>query len=56
MSVNRFQQAEDRYFLLKGQRATGRITREQFNAALKELMIQDAQGRWWMIGVDSGKW
>ena len=34
----------------------GRITREQFDAALKDLMVQDAQGRWWMLGAESGKW
>ena len=56
MSNDQFRQAEDQYFLLKGQLETGRITREQFDAALKELMIQDAQGRYWMIGADSGKW
>ena len=45
VSNDQFRQAEDQYFLLKGQLETGRITREQFDAALKELMIQDAQGR-----------
>jgi hypothetical protein len=22
----------------------------------KNLMLQDAQGRWWMLGIDSGRW
>jgi hypothetical protein len=52
----RFQHANDEYFKLRGQLATGRITQAQFDAALKDLMIQDAQGRWWMIGAESGKW
>ncbi|MBI5305454.1 MAG: PD40 domain-containing protein [Chloroflexi bacterium] len=56
MSVNPFQRAEDEYFRLKGQLATGRITQEQFDAAVKELLIQDAQKRYWMLGPDSGKW
>lgn len=51
-----FQKAEDEYFTLRGQLEAGRITRAQFEAALKNLMLQDAQGRWWMLGVDSGKW
>jgi hypothetical protein len=55
-STNPFQRTEDEYFRLKGQLAAGRITREQFDAALKNLMVQDAQGRWWMMGADSGKW
>jgi hypothetical protein len=56
MSSNQFRRAEDQYFSLKGKLASGRIAREQFDAALKELMVQDAQGRWWMLGADSGKW
>ncbi len=51
-----FQKVEDEYLRLKGQFALGRITSEQFDAALKELMVQDAQGRYWLIGADSGKW
>ena len=51
-----FKQAEDQYFALKGRLAAGRITHEQFEAALKDLMIRDPQGRYWMLGVDSGKW
>ena len=56
MNVNQFQRAEDEYFVLKGQLATGRITPEQFQAAIKNLMVQDAQGRYWMLGPDTGKW
>lgn len=56
MNPDPFNHAEDEYFRLKGQFATGRITREQFEAALKGLMAQDAEGRYWMMGVDSGKW
>ncbi|MDE3092047.1 MAG: hypothetical protein KGJ80_21955, partial [Chloroflexota bacterium] len=52
----RFQKVEDDYFRLKGQLAIGRITRGQFGAALKALMIQDAQGRWWSIGAGDSKW
>jgi hypothetical protein len=51
-----FKKAEDEYFRLKGRLAAGRITREEFDAALKDLMTQDAQGRYWMLGADSGKW
>lgn len=56
MSQDSFSKVEDQFFLLKGQLETGRITREQFDAALRNLMIQDGQGRYWMIGADSGKW
>lgn len=53
---NQFQTVENEYFRLKGQFATGRLTREQFETALQALMFTDAQGRYWMIGADSGKW
>ena len=56
MSADQFRRAEDEYFRLKGQFAAGRITPEQFEAAIKNLMVQDAQGRYWMLGPDTGKW
>jgi hypothetical protein len=55
-SVDRFKQLEADYFVLKGKFAAGRITRDEFNAALKEKIIQDASGAYWTIGTDSGKW
>jgi hypothetical protein len=48
--------AEDQYFRLRGLLEVGRITRAQFDAALKELVVQDAEGRWWTLDADSGKW
>ncbi len=53
---NSFPQVEDEYFKLKGRLATGRITPAQFDAALKALMIQDAQGRWWIISAEDSRW
>ncbi|MGB8647365.1 MAG: cohesin domain-containing protein [Anaerolineae bacterium] len=51
-----FQHAEDEYLKLKGALSIGRITQEQYEAKLRELMVQDGQGRYWMIGRDNGKW
>ncbi len=53
---DRFRDIEEQYFLLRGQLAMGRLTHEQFEAKLKELMFQDAQGRYWMIGAETSKW
>jgi hypothetical protein len=53
---DRFKKVEDEYFRLKGRLATGRITRQQYEAALKALMTRDAQGRYWIIGADDAKW
>ena len=51
-----FKKAEDEYFLLKGKLAAERITHDQFEAQLQNLMLQDAEGHYWMLGVDSGRW
>ncbi len=51
-----FQKAEDEFFLLRGKLQAGRITREQFDLAVKGLTIQDDQGRYWTIGGNTGKW
>ncbi len=53
---DQYRQAEDKYFRLRGQFDTGRLSQDEFDAALRELMIQDSQGRYWMLGADSGKW
>lgn len=53
---DRYRQAEQEYFKLRGQFDTGRISQEQFDEKLRELIQQDAQGRYWMLGADSGKW
>ncbi|MGB8648444.1 MAG: hypothetical protein WCF84_24625 [Anaerolineae bacterium] len=53
---DQFRRAEDQYYALRGRLAAGWITREQFETALKQLMLQDSQGRYWMIGMESGGW
>lgn len=52
----RFTRVEDEYFGLRGRLSSGLITQEQFEAALKELVVQDDQGRYWMVGADTGQW
>ena len=56
MAKDPFRQAEDQYFILRGKLGTGHISRDQFEAALQDLMIEDTQGRYWVPGVESGKW
>lgn len=56
MAQDKFRRAEQEYFLLRGQFDTGRLSQEQFDEKLRELMQQDAQGRYWMLGADSAKW
>ncbi len=56
MTEDQFEKTEAEYFRLKGQLAAGRMSQQQFDAALKRLVFQDVQGRYWMLGADSGKW
>ncbi len=51
-----FKEAEERFYELKGRLDAGAISQEEFKAQLEGLRVQDSQGRWWMIGVQSGKW
>lgn len=33
-----------------------RLSQAQFRDKLNELMVQDVQGNWWMVGVETGGW
>ena len=50
-----FQIVEDEYFILKGKLDAGRFTQEQFDRALKSMMLEH-EGRYWNIGAKTGKW
>ena len=47
---------ERRFFELKGKLDVGVVTEEEFKAQVQKLRFQDKQGRWWMLGAQSGKW
>ena len=32
------------------------ITKEQYHAALADLLVQDDKGEYWMLGVETGEW
>jgi len=36
--------------------AAGRLTEEQFKTRLREMMVQDERGDWWMVGYETGEW
>lgn len=52
----KFRRAEEEYLVLRGKLEASRITRDEFEAALKAQMVTDDQGRYWTLGIDSGKW
>lgn len=51
-----FEAAERKFFALKGKHASGLLTDEEYDAALKDLIIQDEEGRPWMLGAETGQW
>ena len=51
-----FAQVETKYRELKREYDTGAITEEEFKAQLEELMIEDEEGKWWIIGYETGQW
>ncbi|MBC8249086.1 MAG: SHOCT domain-containing protein [Anaerolineales bacterium] len=51
-----FAQVEIKFKELKRKYDTGAITEAEFKAQLEELMIQDEEGRWWIIGYETGQW
>ncbi len=52
----KFRNAEKSFERLKRQFRSGKISRQEFIEGLTELKLQDDEGRFWMIGVRSGKW
>ena len=53
---DRFHEVEAAFGRLKENFAEGRITQQEFIDSLKQLRIKDREGRFWMIGAQSGKW
>ncbi len=51
-----FAEVEQVVAKLRQDLAAGRLTEEQFKARLRELMVQDEQGNWWMVGYETGEW
>ena len=51
-----FTEVNGRYADLKQQFQSGTITAEQFDEALKAMMVQDEQGRWWAKARETGEW
>ena len=50
------EEMERQFFELKGKLDVGVVTEEEFKALAQKLRFQDQQGRWWMLGAQSGKW
>ncbi len=53
---NEFRDAEEAFSHLKESYSEGKISQREFIDTLKQLRIRDDQGRFWMIGAQTGKW
>lgn len=51
-----FAEADLQYRELKQQFDAGRLDEAAFEEAIRDLMIQDEQGRWWAKARDTGQW
>ena len=51
-----FKQAEERFKDLKSKFEAGSLSENDFKSQLEELMVQDEQGNWWMIGYETEQW
>lgn len=41
---------------LQGELAAGRVSHQQFEAAINAIRVQDQNGRYWMLGAYDGIW
>jgi hypothetical protein len=51
-----FREVETEYRQLRNQLDAGQLTEADLRARLEELMLEDNQGRWWIIGYETGLW
>jgi len=54
--ADQFREAEATYSLLREKFQDKRISPQEFSDSLKQLRIKDEDGRFWVIGAQSGKW
>jgi hypothetical protein len=56
MMSSQFKEVETAFQTLRRQFRDKEISRREFIDRLKKLRLRDSQGRFWMIGAQSGKW
>ncbi len=54
--TDQFKEVEEKFTRLKLEFGDQQISQKEFIDALKELRVKDGEGRFWMIGAQSGKW
>jgi hypothetical protein len=51
-----FAEVEREVAKLRQDLAAGRLTEERLKDRLRELMVEDTEGNWWMVGYETGEW
>jgi hypothetical protein len=51
-----FHEVENKFQELKNKLEAGTIDEDEFEAELRSLYVADAEGRYWMIGAQTGHW
>jgi hypothetical protein len=54
--ADQFRETEEAFALLREKFNDRRISQREFVDSLKQLRIKDEEGRFWVIGAQSGKW
>jgi hypothetical protein len=54
--IDKFKATETQYNELKEKHRRGELTAQEVKGELKRLMLQDEDGKYWMLGGKSGKW
>jgi hypothetical protein len=54
--ADQFREVEAAFAALRDKFSRGRISQREFIDSLKQLRIKDDEGRFWMIGAQSGNW
>ncbi|MGZ5497882.1 MAG: hypothetical protein ACXWHI_04100 [Candidatus Aminicenantales bacterium] len=54
--ADQFRDAEATFSLLREKFKAKKISPQEFATSLKQLRIKDEEGRFWVIGAQSGKW
>lgn len=51
-----FKDVERQVEALRRQVADGLLSEEECKARMRDLMVEDADGTWWMVGYETGEW
>ena len=51
-----FQKTQKTFTEAQASYKAGQLTREEYQSTLTKLVVQDDQGEYWMLGVESGDW